>query len=80
MDEALKQQFDLLCDDMGMNTATAVTIFAKTVVRERRIPFEITSPEDPFWGEANQAHLRAAIADINAGKHSARALIETADD
>jgi DNA-damage-inducible protein J len=65
---------------MGMNASTAVTIFAKTVVRERRIPFAIATPEDPFWGETNQAHLRAAIADINAGKHSAHALIETADD
>jgi DNA-damage-inducible protein J len=72
--------FDLLCDDMGMNACIVVTIFAKTVVRKRRIPFAIASPENPFWGEANQAHLQAAIADINAGKHRAHELIETADD
>lgn len=44
MDEGLKRQFDSLCTDFGMNATTAFNIFAKAVVRERRIPFEITSP------------------------------------
>ena len=43
MDENLKRQFDALCDDFGMNMTTAFTIFAKTVVRERQIPFKISS-------------------------------------
>ena len=41
MDENLKRQFDALCADFGMNASTAFNIFARTVVRERRIPFEI---------------------------------------
>lgn len=45
MDEALKRQFDALCADFGMNTSTAFTVFAKAVVRERKIPFEIASKE-----------------------------------
>jgi len=45
MDEQLKKQFDTLCADFGMTASTAFTIFAKAVVRERRIPFEIASPE-----------------------------------
>ncbi len=44
MDESLKKQFDTLCADFGMNATTAFNVFAKAVVRERRIPFEITSP------------------------------------
>ena len=43
MDEGLKSQFDALCSDFGMSMSTAITVFAKTVVRERRIPFEITA-------------------------------------
>lgn len=43
MDESLKKQFDTLCADFGMNATTAFNVFAKAVVRERRIPFEITS-------------------------------------
>ena len=45
MDSALKQSFDTLCEDFGMTATTAFNIFAKAVVRERRIPFEIASPE-----------------------------------
>ena len=41
MDEVLKKQFDLLCQEFGMNMTTAINIFARTVVRERRIPFAI---------------------------------------
>lgn len=46
MDESLKKQFDALCADFGMNATTAFNVFAKAVVRERRIPFEITSPAE----------------------------------
>lgn len=45
MDEELKKQFDAFCSDVGMNMTTAFCIFAKTVVRERRIPFEIKADE-----------------------------------
>ena len=43
MDDNLKKQFDFLCSDFGMTASTAFNIFARTVVRQRRIPFEITS-------------------------------------
>ncbi len=46
MDEDLKKQFDAFCSDIGMNMTTAFCVFAKTAVRERRIPFEIRS-ENP---------------------------------
>jgi len=50
MDAALKKQFDVLCADFGMSATTAFNIFAKAVVRERRIPFDIvaSSPEGSF--------------------------------
>lgn len=41
MDENLKKQAEELFADMGMNMTTAFTVFAKTAVREGRIPFEI---------------------------------------
>ena len=44
MDENLKKQFESLCSDFGMNVTTAFTIFAKAVVRERKIPFVISQP------------------------------------
>ncbi len=45
MDESLKKELDKLCAEFGMTTSTAINIFAKAVVRERRIPFEICSYE-----------------------------------
>ena len=47
IDDNLKKQFDALCDEFGMSISTAFTIFAKTVVRERKIPFNISAePKD----------------------------------
>ena len=46
MDEGLKRQFDALCQDFGMNASTAINVFARAVVRERRIPFEISASDD----------------------------------
>ena len=44
MDQDLKVQFDALCDEFGMSTNTAINIFARAVVRKRRIPFVIEAP------------------------------------
>lgn len=55
MDETLKKQFDSLCSDFGMNATTAFNIFAKAVVRERKIPFEIYSPIDTTRADAKAA-------------------------
>ena len=59
MDENLKQQFDSLCADFGMTASTAINVFARAVVRERKIPFEISSPKSDVTRE--QA-MRAFLA------------------
>jgi DNA-damage-inducible protein J len=43
MDEQLKEQFSDLCESFGMNMSTAINVFARAVVRERKIPFEISA-------------------------------------
>lgn len=42
MDEKLKQQFDVLCNELGMNMTTAFNIFARAMVRNHGIPFSVT--------------------------------------
>ena len=74
MDESLKKQAEKLFEEMGLNMTTAFTIFTKAVVREQRIPFEITV--DPFHSDSNQAHLKKSIARLNAGKGKVHDLIE----
>ena len=43
MDEATKVAFDKFCNEIGISVSSAFNIFAKTVVREQRIPFELTT-------------------------------------
>lgn len=43
IDEGVKKKFDALCQDFGMSSNTAFNIFARAVVRNRKIPFEIKS-------------------------------------
>ena len=65
MDEALKKQFDALCSDFGMNASTAINVFAKAVVRERRIPFEITASETEISRENAMKAFRTLRAQAN---------------
>ena len=59
MDKQLKEKAEILFAELGMNMTTAFTVFAKTAVRQGRIPFEITL--DPFYSQTNQSHLKRAI-------------------
>ena len=69
IEDDLKISAETLFNDLGLNMSTAFTIFLKQAVRQRGIPFEITAKiDDPFWSEEHQAHLRKAVADLNAGK------------
>lgn len=43
MDEETKKAFDEFCSEIGISVSSAFNIFAKTVVREQRIPFELTT-------------------------------------
>ena len=41
MDKETKIAFDKFCNEIGLSVSSAFNIFAKTVVREHRIPFEL---------------------------------------
>lgn len=75
MDESLKKQFDYLCGELGLNMSTAINIFAKTMVRQQKIPFEVSL-------NLPNAETLAAIDDINHGRnlsktfHSVEELME----
>ena len=74
MDADLKQSFERLCKDIGMNLTTAITIFAKQAVRQNRLPVELSI--DPFYCKANMDELARRLADLNAGKGVEHELIE----
>ena len=76
MDEEVKRLFDSFCAEVGMNASVAVNLFAKTVIRERRIPFEITAPVDPFYDPVNQAVLRRSVEQLELGHGKRHELID----
>lgn len=52
METDTKKRFDELCKDFGMSANTAFNIFARTVVKQRRIPFEVESEQEVEKKEA----------------------------
>jgi len=76
MDSDVKKQLDEFCALVGMNTTTAFNLFARAVLREQRLPFEITT--DPFYSESNLAHLRRGVAALNNGRGVEHDIIEGA--
>ena len=68
VDETLKKSFDSICDDFGFTSTAAITVFMKTVVRERRIPFEIkASSKEQINKDAWAAFLEMRAAAAEAG-------------
>lgn len=66
MDAELKKSMEQICSDLGMSMTTAFTIFAKKVIREQRIPFDVSV--DPFYSESNIKYLEGIVQDIKEGK------------
>lgn len=46
MDSDTKKRFDELCKDFGMSANTAFNVFARTVVKQERIPFEVETQRE----------------------------------
>jgi addiction module RelB/DinJ family antitoxin len=44
IDPDIKRQFDEFCAEVGMNPSTAFNMFARVVVRDRKLPFEVSVP------------------------------------
>lgn len=43
-------------------------IYAKKALRDRRIPFEITAPLEPFYSESNMEYLKEAEQQVKDGQ------------
>ena len=78
LDADVKKMMENACAAMGLSMSAAFTVFAKKVGSEWRITFEISA--DPFYSEANMAHLRRGIAALNAGQGKEHELIEDGED
>lgn len=41
IDKEVKEQFEQMCKSMGLNISDAINIFARKVVTEQAIPFDV---------------------------------------
>ena len=62
MDTDVKKRFDELCKDFGMSANTAFNMFARTVIKQERIPFDVESEKQVQLQRAWEAieHMRAS--------------------
>ena len=75
-----KIDFDTFCSNVGLNTSTAINLFVKAVLRENRIPFEITQNPDPFFCESNMSYVKKSVQELRDGKGTAHELMEDVDE
>ena len=74
MDEELKHGMEEVCRELGMDMTTAITIFARKMTREKRIPFEVSI--DPFYSERNLRAIDESLEQLRQGKVVVKTLEE----
>jgi len=81
MDSDVKRELDNFCSEVGMNTTTAINLFARKVIREKKLPFEVTTKDSsPFYSESNIERLTKSIANAKAGKVTYHEPLEVEDE
>lgn len=65
IDEKTKKEMEQICDKLGMNVTTALNIFIKKMIREKRIPFDVSV--DPFYSESNIKALEESKRELEKG-------------
>ncbi len=74
IDESTKKQMEQICSELGITMSTAFNIFAKKVIREKRIPFDVSI--DPFYSESNMKALSKSIKELEQGKVVVKSMAE----
>ena len=59
IDRELKKEADMIFNELGMNLTTAINVFVRQAVRQKKIPFEISI--NPY-GDENYGYMRDATA------------------
>jgi len=71
IDETVKQQAEELLQGLGLSMSTAINLFARAVIREQGLPFEVKYNTSHFTEQEikkiDKALLKAE-ADISAGR------------
>ena len=66
IDETTKKQMEQICNELGITMSTAFNIFAKKMIREKRIPFDVSIA--PFYSESNMKTIDESLKQLEEGK------------
>ena len=76
IDDNLKEQAELLFEELGLNMSTAFNVFIRQSIRQGGIPFVITTHVDPFFSESNIKVLQESIKEASESKFVSKSLEE----
>lgn len=76
IDDNLKEQAEILFEELGLNMSTAFNVFIRQSIRQGGIPFEITTQVDPFFSESNMKILQESLKEANEGRFVSKSLEE----
>jgi addiction module RelB/DinJ family antitoxin len=65
MDDALREQTELILSELGLNISSAVNIFARQIIRSRGIPFPLTISEQQTVNRREAVSKLFSIADAH---------------
>lgn len=70
MDDALKSEFSKVVKELGLNASSAVNLFARAVVRQKCIPFDITlrTKEEQEWNDYVNGEFKRGLEDLAVGR------------
>lgn len=68
MDAELLRELEDFCADVGMSVSTLITIFARRVVKDQKLPFEIKSDIPNAETLEAMAEVARMTADLSLGK------------
>ena len=74
----LKNNLTVFVQNLECLRLQRFNIYARTVVRQRKIPFEITAENDPFYGESNAKILKESIEQME--QHPERNVVKTLEE
>ena len=66
VDDDVKYNAEKILNDIGLSMSDAINIFLKTIIRENRIPFELSA--DPFYSKTNIDELEQRVSNLHTGK------------
>ncbi len=61
IDEKDKKEFNDLCDYLGLSMTTAINMFIKQSIRNKRLPLDLSV--DPFYSDSNIKYLEKKLND-----------------